>query len=110
MPLYPHQAKSTNEILSALRQHQGVLYQAGTGSGKTVTFCHIASLAKGQVWILVNREELLKSAYKTLKKNHVITAQILHPKVKSFDPNIFFKFISGLWLHLCAAIHCCGCW
>ncbi len=87
MPLYPHQAKSVNEVLSALKNHNGVLYQGGTGSGKTVMFCHLTSMAKGQVWILVNREELLKSAYRTLRKNHNITAELLHPKMKKFNPD-----------------------
>ena len=62
MNLRDYQQRDYDRIRSAFRKHSRVCYQAPTGSGKTVLFCHLARNAADRgtrVCILVHRRELL---------------------------------------------------
>ena len=69
MNLRDYQQRDYDRIRSAFRKHSRVCYQAPTGSGKTVLFCHLARNAADRgtrVCILVHRRELLRQASKAL--------------------------------------------
>lgn len=74
MILRDYQTRDVARIREAFRKHSRVVYQAPTGSGKTVLFCHLAqaAVARGtRVCILVHRRELLKQASAKLRDNGV---------------------------------------
>lgn len=74
MILRDYQQRDVERIRDSLRRNRRVLYQAPTGSGKTVLFCYIAKHAasKGtRTCILVHRRELLKQASRKLTENGV---------------------------------------
>lgn len=62
MKLRTYQTKDIARLRDAFRTNRRVLYVLPTGGGKTVTFNHVAEIAKGRVLILVHRVELLRQA------------------------------------------------
>ena len=62
MKLREYQTKDITRLREAFRTNRRVLYVLPTGGGKTVTFNHVAEIAKGRVLILVHRVELLRQA------------------------------------------------
>lgn len=61
--LRPYQEQSVNEIRQALAQYRWVLFQLGTGGGKTIIFSDIATKASKigrKILILSNRIDILK--------------------------------------------------
>lgn len=72
--LYPFQLDGVNNIRQAFRDYLRILYVAPTGSGKTVTFAHIAASAveKGKtVLVLSDRVEIFKQNLKAVTKHNV---------------------------------------
>lgn len=66
--LRPYQALNKAQIRQAFRHARRVMYQAGTGSGKTVTAADIVRSAvdKGTVvWFIAHRRELIEQAHRT---------------------------------------------
>jgi superfamily II DNA or RNA helicase len=69
MNLRPHQTRDSERIRHAFEQFRRIMYQAPTGSGKTILFCHLAreaAVAGERVCILVHRRELLRQASRAL--------------------------------------------
>lgn len=67
--LRPFQSLNKFQLKQQFRSNRAVLYQAGTGSGKTVTGCSIVNdaVAKGtNVWWMAHRRELIEQAHMTL--------------------------------------------
>ena len=63
------QSLNKMQIRQQFRHHQRVMYQAGTGSGKTVVASSIIAdaIAKGSpTWFLAHRRELIKQARESL--------------------------------------------
>lgn len=86
MNLRPYQ---TDAILAMREEfkagHKSVLYQAPTGSGKTVTFVELARRTAAQgnrVCILVHRRELLRQASRSLK-----AAGVYHNLIARGEPH-----------------------
>lgn len=94
--LRPYQQDIVTQTRESFRKHRGVLIQSETGSGKTVIFSDITAAATVPVWILVHREELLKSAYRSLKKAGMVPG-ILHPKApKPTDQRVVVAMVQTL--------------
>jgi DNA repair protein RadD len=69
MELRPFQAVNKAQIRQQFLNHKRVLYQAGTGSGKTVVATDILKGVrdKGEfAWFLAHRRELISQTYRTL--------------------------------------------
>jgi superfamily II DNA or RNA helicase len=74
MILRDYQIEAVDKIRTALQHGEPVMYQAPTGSGKTVIFCYVAKRAtsKGhRVGILVHRRELIKQTCNKLTESEV---------------------------------------
>lgn len=75
MTLRPYQQQGIAQIRAEYGQgKKRVIYQAPTGAGKTVLFCHMVagSLAKGKrCFVLVHRQELLLQASRELLSNGI---------------------------------------
>jgi superfamily II DNA or RNA helicase len=66
MELYYFQKENKSEVRTAFRDYRKVMYQAGTGSGKTVTAVDIIkdTVAKGNdAWFVAHRRELIEQAH-----------------------------------------------
>lgn len=73
MTLRDYQTDAVARIRDAFRRHRRVLYQAPTGSGKTVLFGYMAEAAAARgrrVGILVHRRELMDQASRKLAAAH----------------------------------------
>ena len=69
MNLRPYQLDARNSIARALLGATSTLCVMPTGTGKTVVFSEIASIARhGHVLVLVHREELAQQAHDTLHR------------------------------------------
>lgn len=67
--LRKYQSLNKAQIRQAFRHVRKVMYQAGTGSGKTVTAADIirSAVEKGTVvWFIAHRRELIEQAHRTL--------------------------------------------
>lgn len=67
--LRDYQTLNKAQIRQQFKHHQAVLYQAGTGSGKTVVATDILKGVRdhGQfAWFIAHRRELIKQTYRTL--------------------------------------------
>lgn len=67
--LRDYQALNKAQIRQQFRHHKHVMYQAGTGSGKTVTaasIIHDADARNNPVWFIAHRQELIKQSNRTL--------------------------------------------
>lgn len=92
MQLRPYQQKAIDEIVRKYTEGQRkIVFQAATGSGKTVTFSGLINrFIKNtgmKVLISVHREELLEQARKTLYKWYGIVAEPIVAGVKYRNPN-----------------------
>ena len=71
LPLRDYQERDIAAIREAFRKGaRAVLYQAPTGSGKTVTFSHVVegAVRKGnRVWIVAHRQELVAQSSRALE-------------------------------------------
>ena len=71
MKLWPKQAEQIGEVRLAFREHQAVVMQSPTGSGKTQMGTHAVKNASekgnGVIW-LCHRKELLEQTSKTFHK------------------------------------------
>lgn len=65
-----YQERVIGKVIERLRTDRSTLYVMATGTGKTVTFGHIAKpfIEHGRVLILAHRQELIYQAQRTLKK------------------------------------------
>lgn len=66
----PYQESAITAVLSKLETDRSTLYVMATGTGKTVTFGHIAKhfLNRGRVLILAHRQELIYQAQRTMRR------------------------------------------
>lgn len=68
--LRDYQALNKMQIRQQFKHHKQVMYQAGTGSGKTVTAASIVADADQKdngVWFIAHRRELIRQSNKTLE-------------------------------------------
>lgn len=68
------QSDNKSDIREGFRVHRSILYQAGTGSGKTVTASSIVkdAVAKGTTtWFLAHRRELIEQTSDTFHKDGI---------------------------------------
>ena len=99
MELRPYQARDLQRLRAAFRQHRSVLYQAPTGSGKTVLFTKIAHGAsdKGKrVWILVHRAELIYQTSAALDEQRVAHGIIAAGFTPEPLPNVQIASVQSL--------------
>jgi superfamily II DNA or RNA helicase len=82
MKLRPYQTEAIDGTYQQLSQYASTLLVMATGTGKTVTFAHIANayLKYGRVMMLAHREELIHQGYQKL---HLITGK--EPDVEMGD-------------------------
>ncbi len=59
-----YQVKAIKDVKGALKQHNSVVLQMATGSGKTITAVELARLSAryGPVWFVCHRREILRQA------------------------------------------------
>lgn len=89
MGLWYYQDSLVKRTANATKQYTEICVQSSTGSGKTMTFSHIAHSytsspkhATKSVLITVHRIELLKQTIRTLYKAYGIHAQMIGPGMK----------------------------
>lgn len=110
--LRDYQQEACDVVLKDLQEYKSALLVLATGLGKTVIFSKIISEWTGRVLVLVDREELLQQAYRTIglitgeilgierageyglgERVIVATIQTIHRKLNKFKPNHFSLII-----------------
>ena len=76
MALRDYQANCVASVLHELKTKSSTLYVMATGTGKTVTFAHIADGFPGRVLVLAHRQELIYQAQRTFKAVLGVDAEI----------------------------------
>ena len=78
MPMRDYQSNCVASVSTELKSHDSTLYVMATGTGKTVTFAHLAHefIGAGRVLVLAHRQELIYQAQRTLKSVLGFTPEI----------------------------------